>query len=271
MSGAAALSRDVAEFVDAMGIVVYEGYGLTETSPIATANLPGRRKVGSVGRPIPGVRIAIDTSGTRDPTRGEIVIYGTNVMQGYHARERESAAAFTADGGFRSGDMGYLDDDGYLFITGRIKEQYKLSNGKYVVPSPLEERLKVSPFIANVLVYGENRPHNVALVVPEPSFLLPWAEQAGLGGLGVSGLILEPAVRDKFEREIEQLTSEFKGYERVKAFSLIAQDFTQENGLLTPSLKLKRDKVVRHFHDELERLYDRSDGGAASSLLKQSQ
>jgi long-chain acyl-CoA synthetase len=259
MSGAAALSRDVAEFVDAIGIVVYEGYGLTETSPIATANLPGQRKVGSVGRPIPGVRVVIDRSDPADPTRGEIVIYGPNVMRGYYGRERESSAAFTADGGFRTGDMGYLDEDGYLFITGRIKEQYKLSNGKYVVPSPLEEMLKVSPFIANVLVYGENRPHNVALVVPEPSFLERWAQNAGLAGLSTQDLIREPAVYEQFEREIQHLSRDFKSYERVKKFSLLSEDFTQENGLLTPSLKLKRDQVVKRFHVELARLYDERD------------
>jgi long-chain acyl-CoA synthetase len=256
MSGAAALSREVAEFIDALGIVVYEGYGLTETSPIATANLPGQRKLGSVGRPIPGVRIVIDASVTSEAGRGEVVIYGPNVTRGYYGRERENAAAFTDDGGFRTGDMGYLDDEGYLFITGRIKEQYKLSNGKYVVPSPLEERLKVSPFIANVLVYGANRPHNVALIVPERSVLEGWATDAGLHGIGMPELIRSPPVRARFEREIEQFSSDFKSYERVRAFLLVVEDFTEENGLLTPSLKLKRDKVIERFHGELARLYE---------------
>jgi long-chain acyl-CoA synthetase len=254
VSGAAALSRDVAEFVDALGVVVYEGYGLTETSPIATANVPGQRRLGSVGRPIPGVRVVIDCSVADDPVRGEIVIYGPNVMCGYHGRDRDSSAAFTPDGGFRTGDMGYLDDDGYLFITGRIKEQYKLSNGKYVVPSPLEERLKVSPFIANCLVYGENRPHNVALIVPEPTFLKRWAAEAGLGDASIEALVREPAVHRKIEQEIERVSTDFRGYERVRAFSLLTEDFTQENGLLTPSLKLKRDNVIERFREELGRL-----------------
>ena len=142
------MSREVGEFIDSLGITVYEGYGLTETSPIATANVPGARKIGSVGRPIPGVTIDIDrATGERKPAEngkparleGEIIIYGHNVMKGYLKRPEENAAVFTSDGGFRTGDMGYVDALGFLYITGRIKEQYKLENGKYVVPTPLEE------------------------------------------------------------------------------------------------------------------------------------
>jgi long-chain acyl-CoA synthetase len=247
VSGAAALSRDVAEFVDAIGIMVYEGYGLTETSPIATANVPGQRKLGSVGRPIPGVRVEIDRSSTSDSPHGEIVIYGPNVMQGYENRPRETQAVFTPDGGFRTGDMGYLDDDGYLFITGRIKEQYKLANGKYVVPTPLEERLKVSPFIANVMIYGENQPHNVALIVPDLQVLRDWAQDAGLPTAETRSLLADQRVRAKIGHELERLSDEFKGYERIKAFSLLSDDFTQGNGLLTPSLKLKRRNVIERY------------------------
>jgi long-chain acyl-CoA synthetase len=255
VSGAAALSRDVAEFIDAIGIVVYEGYGLTETSPIATANVPGQRKLGSVGRPIPGVRIEIDYSSTNAAEHGEIVIYGPNVMQGYEKRPRDTAAVFTTDGGFRTGDMGYLDEDGYLFITGRIKEQYKLANGKYVVPTPLEERLKVSPFIANVMVYGENRTHNVALIVPDLGALRAWALETGLTASEARTLLADERVRTKISGELERLSTEFKGYERVRAFALLSEDFTLENQLLTPSLKLKRKNVIERFRNELTKLY----------------
>jgi long-chain acyl-CoA synthetase len=254
VSGAAALSRDVAEFVDAIGIMVYEGYGLTETSPIAAANVPGQRKLGSVGRPIPGVRIDIDRAATTDSRHGEIVIYGPNVMRGYENRPADTQAVFTPDGGFRTGDMGYLDEDGYLFITGRIKEQYKLANGKYVVPTPLEERLKVSPFIANVMVYGENQPHNVALIVPDLLVLRDWAQAAGLAAAGIPTLLADQRVKAKLAHELERLSGEFKGYERIKAFALLSDDFTQENGLLTPSLKLKRRNVIERFANELKQL-----------------
>ena len=147
-SGGAALSRDVAEFIDSLGITVYEGYGLTETSPIATANRPGARRIGSVGQAHPRrARSSSTRRETKGEKHGEIIIYGPNVMQGYHNREEENKAVMTDDGGFRTGDLGYLDDDGYLYITGRIKEQYKLENGKYVAPAPLEEQLKLSSFI----------------------------------------------------------------------------------------------------------------------------
>jgi long-chain acyl-CoA synthetase len=255
LSGAAALPLDVAEFVDAVGITVYEGYGLTEASPIATANVPGHRKLGSVGRPLPGVHIVIDNSIPSSSPHGEIVVYGPNVMRGYHERDQETRDAITPDGGLRTGDMGYLDEDGYLFITGRIKEQYKLANGKYVVPSLLEERLKVSPFIANVLVYVENQPHNVALIVPDAAFLTAWARRAGLGDAGIETLVRDPRVRAKIREEIQTLTLDAKGYERIQAFTLVTQDFTQENGMLTPSQKVKRKNVVERWQSELLGLY----------------
>src|SRR5262249_48787010 len=156
-SGGAAISTEVAEFIDGLGITVYEGYGLTETSPIATANWPNNRKIGSVGKAIPDVTISI-------PGDGENGMPGPNTLVRYHNRKEDNEAAFAPDGGFRTGDMGRLDSDGFLYITGRLKEQYKLENGKYVVPTPLEEQLKLSPYVANVMVYGDNRPYNVALI-----------------------------------------------------------------------------------------------------------
>jgi long-chain acyl-CoA synthetase len=241
--------------MDALGIIVYEGYGLTETSPIVSGNVPGARKLGSVGRPLPGVRVVIDRSAGGDGRQGEIVVHGPNVMQGYHNRPDETRAMFTADGGLRTGDLGYLDEDGYLFITGRIKEQYKLSNGKYVVPGPLEERLKLSPFIANVMVHGDGRPHNVALVVPDPHHLLGWASSQGLGGLPLAELARHPRTRAVLAAEIERFSDEAKGYERIAAFAILDEDFTEESGMLTPSLKLKRRNVMARWSAELEALY----------------
>ena len=252
VSGSAALSREVAEFIDALGIEVYEGYGLTETSPTATANYPGHRKIGSVGKPLRGCRIVIDTKVTGDPKNGEIVIYGPNVMKGYHNRPDENRAVLMADGGFRSGDMGYLDEDGYLYITGRIKEQYKLENGKYVVPSPLEEQLKLSPYIANVMIHGANKPHNVALVVPDQEALKKWA---GENGVELGNLPNSDRVRSLLKDELEKYGSEFKGYEKPKDFVVVAEDFTTDNGMLTPTLKLKRRNVLARYEEELNALY----------------
>jgi len=255
ISGAAALGREVAEFVDGLGITVYEGYGLTETSPIVSCNVPGHRKLGSVGRPIPGVRVVIDKSLTGDPKNGEIIVYGPNVMQGYHKLKAETEAVFTPDGGFRTGDMGYLDEDNFLYITGRIKEQYKLENGKYVVPAPLEEMLKISPFVSNVMIYGDNKPFNVAVVVPNLDSLKDWAKTSGLGDKKIDSLLADEKVKAKVKEEIDKVSGEFKGYERIRNFVLVAEDFTQENDMLTPKLSVKRRNVLRKWGGELDKLY----------------
>ena len=255
VSGAAALAREVADFVDGLGITVYEGYGLTETSPIVSCNVPGHRKLGSVGRPIPGVRVVIDTQVTGDPKNGEIVIYGPNVMQGYYKNKAETDAVFTPDGGFRTGDMGHLDDDNYLYITGRIKEQYKLENGKYVVPSPLEELVKLSPFIANVMIYGDNRPFNVALVVANVDALKEWGAHHGVKHQKTEDLLADPKVRAKMREELDRVCADFKGYERIRNFALIAEDFTLENDMLTPKLSVKRRNVLQKWQKQIDQLY----------------
>jgi long-chain acyl-CoA synthetase len=267
VSGGAAISKNVAEFIDSLGIEVYEGYGLTETSPISTANWPGERKIGSVGRAIPGVRIEIDATNqaalpakerrrkTFVKEEGEIVVYGPNVMKGYHNRPEENAAVFTKDGGFRTGDMGYLDPSGYLFITGRIKEQYKLENGKYVVPSPLEEQLKLSPFILNAMVYGDNKPFNVALIVANIDAIKEWGAQNGLSGGNPDSILADAKVRALFKQEVGKYAGQFKGFEDIKDFALIHKDFTTDNGMLTPSMKLKRRKVMEEYGKALEALY----------------
>jgi long-chain acyl-CoA synthetase len=252
ISGSAALSRDVAEFIDSLGIEVYEGYGLTETSPIATGNYPGHRKIGSVGKAVPGCKIVIDKSVTNDAKNGEILIYGPNVMQGYHNRPDENRAVLMDDGGFRSGDMGYLDQDGYLFITGRIKEQYKLENGKYVVPAPLEEQLKLSPYIANVMIHGANKPHNVAVVVPDQEALKKWA---GENSVDIGNVTKSDPVRSLLKGELEKYGSDFKGYEKPKDFVVVTEDFTTDNGMLTPTLKLKRRNVLARYEHDLDALY----------------
>ena len=255
ISGAAALAREVAEFVDGLGITVYEGYGLTETSPIVSTNVPGHRKLGSVGQPIPGVRVVIDKAATGDPKSGEIVVYGPNVMQGYYNHKAETDAVFTPDGGFRTGDMGYLDEDNFLYITGRIKEQYKLENGKYVVPAPLEEALKLSPFVSNVMIYGDNKPFNVALVAANVDSVKDWAKSQGMGDKKIDDLLADTKVRTKIKEELEKLSREFKGYERIRNFALISEDFTQENGMLTPKLSVKRRNVMQKWGAEIEKLY----------------
>ncbi len=254
-SGGAALSREVAEFIDALGITVYEGYGLTETSPIATANRPGAHRIGSVGKAIPHVKIVIDKEASGEPQHGEIVIHGPNIMQGYHNREEENRAVFTEDRGFRTGDLGYIDDDGFLFITGRIKEQYKLENGKYVSPAPLEEQLKLSPFILNAMVYGDNRLYNVALVAIDVEAVKTWAKGQGLSFESDDAMCENARVKQLVTDEIKKYSAEWKGFEKVQKVTLIAEDFSTQNGLLTPSLKVKRRVVWQRYSAQIEALY----------------
>lgn len=255
-SGGAAISREVAEFIDNIGVTVYEGYGLTETSPIATCNSPKGRRIGSVGKPIPGTRVSIDKEAASDPLHGEVICYGHNVMQGYYNLPEENEKVFTADGGFRTGDMGYVDADGFLFITGRIKEQYKLENGKYVVPVPIEEAIKLSPWVLNVMVHGANRPYNVAIIVPDMEKLKAWATEKGISTDPLPALLQNPEVMAFFRDEIGKHTHEIKGYERVRNFALVAEDFTIDNDLLTPKMSLKRRNVVNRYESTINSLYE---------------
>jgi len=257
ISGGAAISVEVAEFISALGMTVYEGYGLTETSPVAAANTPAYRKVGSIGKEIPGVTIDIDREMTGDPEIGELIIHGPNVMLGYFNLPEENEKALTADRGFRTGDLGYRDDDGFLFIRGRIKEQYKLENGKYVVPSPIEEQLQLSGYVANIMVYGEQRPYNVAVIVPDMDALTKWAADHGLGDLSGEALLESETVTDLYQREIDRLSGSIKGYEQVRGFVLEDEEFTPENGMLTPSLKVKRKAVLDRYGDDLAKLYEK--------------
>ena len=254
LSGSAALSLEVAEFIDGVGLEVYEGYGLTETSPIVTANYPGARKLGSLGRPLPGVTIRIDEAQSSVPGQGEIVVYGPNVMKGYQALPDENAKVFAPDGGLRTGDLGYVDQDGYLFVTGRIKDQYKLENGKYVMPVPLEEQLALSPYIANVMLFGQNRPYNVALVALDVAKLRAWAHDHDIADS--EDLTHHPAVHDLIAGELARLSSGFRSFERPCAFELTLDAWTVANGMLTPTLKLKRQDVVARYGRALDALYN---------------
>ena len=174
-------------------------------------------------------------------------------------RDEENKAVFTDDGGFRTGDLGYLDDDGFLYITGRIKEQYKLENGKYVAPAPLEEKLKLSPLITNAMVHGDNRLFNVALIVPDLEALKEWAKAEGITASSDEKLLEDSRVKRHMEAEVSKYSSEFKGFERIKKIALTAEDFTTQNEMLTPSLKVKRRVVNQKYGSIIDRLYAEAD------------
>jgi long-chain acyl-CoA synthetase len=254
-SGAAALSLEVAEFIENLGIGLYEGYGMTESSGGTTGQPLGAKRLGSVGKPLPGVRIEIDkrvAGATADV--GEVVIYGHGIMSGYHNLEDATRQAIGDDGGLRTGDLGRLDADGYLYITGRTKELYKLENGKYVAPAPLEEKLTLSTYILQCVIFGADRPHNVALIVPDMAALRSWAKTEGIEGDG-EALLANPTVRKLLETEVATYSKEFKGFERIKDFVIDTEELTIQNGMLTPTLKLKRSKVVAKYDDVFASLY----------------
>ena len=263
-SGAAALSPEVAEFVDNLGIDVYEGYGMTETSGIACCNQPHARRIGTVGKPLPGVEIKLDHEAPGgDADNGEILVYGTGVMLGYHNQPEETAKVMTPDGGLRTGDLGRFDADGFLFVTGRVKELYKLQNGKYVAPAPLEEKLTLSPFIAQAMVHGADKPYNVAIIVPNLQNAQKWAEQHGLGVSSATAASSSPEMRDQMReqlreligQELMKLSADWKSYERVKKFMIADEEFTTANDLLTPTLKVKRRNVIKRYGVDLDKLY----------------
>lgn len=260
-SGGAALSREVGEFIDNMNILVFEGYGLTETSPIASANRPGGHKIGSVGRPIPEVEIVIcneDQQPVSVGEEGEVVVIGPNVMQGYHnLDEATNEVIFDLNGkrAFRTGDMGKLDAEGFCYITGRFKEQYKLENGKYVVPSPLEELLKLSGFVNQAFIFGQNKPFNVALVVPDFPAIEEWAKEQGISDLSPESLVLNDKVHAKIGEELQQYSADFKGYERTRKWALLVDEFAIENDMMTPKMSIKRRNVIKTYQSKLDELY----------------
>jgi long-chain acyl-CoA synthetase len=256
VTGSAKMNPEVAKFFFDIGIPCYDCYGLTETSPAVTMNGPGAYKMGTVGRPIDKVRVVIDTSTVEDGSgEGEIVVYGPNVMMGYHNKPEATAAVMTPDGGFRTGDRGHLDDEGYLHITGRFKEQYKLENGKYVFPAAIEEEIRRIPYVLNTMVFGDGMAHNECFVVPEIEQLRRHAKELGLSVDPADLLFVRDdeaavALRMLIGRDIaKHLEGKFGGYEIPKRFHFVNEDFTVQNGLLTQTLKLKRRAVLEHFSD----------------------
>ncbi len=255
VSGGAALSPEVARFIDNLGINVYEGYGLSEASPVVAVNTPAHRRIGSVGRPLRNVQVHIAKSERDGEAQQEIWVRGPNVMQGYYKLPEETRDMLDADGYLHTGDMGYIDADGFLFITGRIKEKYKLENGKFVVPTLLEEQLKLSPFVLNAFVWGEDKPFNVALLCVDREALEHWAKQSGVAYASWEALLRHPEVEKLIESEIKIRLTNMKHYEKIKKFALIDQDFTVDNNMLTPSLKVKRRVVMKHYGERILALY----------------
>jgi long-chain acyl-CoA synthetase len=249
VSGGGPLGERLGHFFRGTGITILEGYGLTETSAAATVNRPPRNKIGTVGLPLPGgtVRIADD---------GEILIKGPNVFAGYLHNDAATAEAFDADGWLLTGDVGELDDDGYLRVTGRKKELIITAGGKNVAPAVLEDRLRAHPLISQCLVVGDGRPYVGCLVTLDEEALDAWkARRPKLAGATTADLIREPELIAEIQRAVDEANKAVSRPESIRRFRLLAVDFTEQGGYLTPSLKVRRGVVVKDFASEIEALY----------------
>jgi len=247
--GGAALRPELANAFNAFGIPSFQGYGLTETSPVITVNLPGRNRAGTVGPPIAGVEVAIAED-------GEILTRGPHVMLGYYKDPEATAETIDADGWLHTGDIGSFTDEGYLRITDRKKALFKLSTGKYVIPQPIENALVEDPLIEQAVVVGNGQKFTAALLFPNMEALRGWAEDHGLDtSLSDEALLRLPEVQRKFEQLVAEANEGMDHWTRVKRFRLIAEPMTLESGLLTPKMSIKRAAVRQHFADEIEAMY----------------
>src|SRR5271156_5684704 len=248
VSGGAPLSPELAEFFWSVGVPVYQGYGLTETSPVVTSNRPDDHKVGTVGRPIPTVQVRIAED-------GEILVKGTCVMQGYFGKPEATKAVLSPDGWLATGDIGRLDADGYLIITDRKKELLKTAGGKLVAPAPIENALKTSPYIQNAALVGDKRRFIAALIVPNLTAIEGRARQQSVTFASRADLLAHPWVHQLIEAEIERLTASLAQYEKPKRFAVLEQDFTFASGELTHTLKMRRRIIEERYKDVIAKLY----------------
>jgi long-chain acyl-CoA synthetase len=249
ISGAAALNRDIAEWFHAAGILILEGYGLTESSAGSFVNHPDHYKFGTVGPVVPGSRVRL---GEGD----EIQIAGPGIMDGYHNLPDETAKTLTEDGWLRTGDKGALDSDGFLTITGRIKELFKTSGGKYIAPPAIEAKFKaVCPYASQFMVFGDERNYCVALVTLDPDAMVGWAEENGLGGKSYEEIVSDARTREMVSGYVDTLNGQLNRWETIKKFEILDHDLSVESGELTPSMKVKRNVVETNYSVMIDKLY----------------
>jgi len=247
VSGGAPLSPDIAEFFYAIGLVILEGYGLTETSPVVSVNTFDAIKFGTVGKPLPGVEVKIAED-------GEILVRGPNVMKGYYKMEAETQEAF-ADGWFHTGDIGFLDEEGYLVITDRKKDLIVTAGGKNVAPQPIENMIKTNPYISNVVVIGDKRKFVSALVVPEFEKLEEYARFNNIPFQSRKDLVNNEEIKRFVLAEIDRATPSLASYEKIKKIVLLEREFELEKGEITPTLKVRRRIIEEKYKDLIDALY----------------
>jgi long-chain acyl-CoA synthetase len=248
VSGGAALSRDIALFFHAANILVLEGYGLSETAPVLTCNRPDAYRFGTVGRAIDNVELKIAAD-------GEILARGPNVMRGYFDKPEATREVLLDDGWFATGDIGELDAQGFLKITDRKKDLFKTAGGKYIAPQMLENHLKVQRFIEQACVVGDQRPYCIAVLAPAFEALEAWAHAEGIAFTDRAALCAHPRVLAQLQAGVDAVNAHVARYEQVKYFVVAPTPFTQENGLLTPSIKVKRKAVIQAYASEIDAIY----------------
>ncbi len=248
VSGGAPLSKEIAEFFHAAGILILEGYGLTETCPALTFNREGHYKFGSVGQAQPGVELKIAPD-------GEILGRGPNIAKGYFKKPQATAEVFLPDGWFATGDIGTIDSEGFLFITDRKKDLIVTAGGINIAPQNIENLLKGDPFISQAMVHGDKRPYPVALITLNPEELAKFSREKGILVTDGAALAKHPAIVERVSRIVEDRNAGLQSYAKIKKFTILPDDFTVDNGLLTPTLKVKR-KIITEAHKEvLDSLY----------------
>jgi long-chain acyl-CoA synthetase len=249
VSGGAPLSPDIAEFFHAAGILILEGYGLTETCPALTFNRPSRFKFGSVGQALSGIELSIAGD-------GEILARGPNIATlGYYKQPEATAEVFEPTGWFHTGDIGRMDEEGFLYITDRKKDLIVTAGGMNLAPQNIENLLKTDPFVSQAMVYGDRRPYPVALITLNPEELAKFAREQGILTTDPTITVKHPKVVERVGRTVEEKNGQLQSYAKIKKFTVLAHDFTQEGGELTPTLKVKRKVVAEKYRDALEDLY----------------
>ena len=250
VSGGSAIQQHIASFFSAIGMPVFEGYGLSETSPVIAVSQRGKhgRKFGTVGPPLPGVEVKL---GERD----EIICRGHNVMIGYYKDPELTAEVIDKDGWFHTGDTGKFTLEGQLVITGRLKSIFKTSFGKYVNPQAIESRFTESPLIENMIVLGENKKFAAALISPDFVYLKSWCKQHKLPCTTNQEMIENPVVTKRFYEEVKHYNQFFGDFEKIKKYELVADEWTQPGGFLSPTLKIKRNVIEEHYAEKVEKLF----------------
>jgi long-chain acyl-CoA synthetase len=249
ISGAAALNQEIAEWFNAAGILILEGYGMTENAAGAAVNHPQDYKMGTVGTAFPGSEIKL---GDGD----EVLIRGPHVMEGYHNLPEETAQALDADGWLHTGDKGSIDADGYLTITGRIKDLFKTSGGKYIAPSAIESKFKaICPYASQFVVFGDERNFVVALITLDPDAMAAWAAENDMEGKSYSEIVSSEPVKAMVSDYVEQLNQKLNRWETIKKWELLDHDLSVETGELTPSMKVKRNVVEENNKARIEAFY----------------